>query len=77
MNDGGLEIEVDRILNHRTRKHAIGRKQATEYLIQWKGYGAEHDFWQDDTENMPDIVKAYQDKKESAERLHVSCPKID
>lgn len=29
MNDGELEIVVDRILNHRTRKH--GRKQVTEY----------------------------------------------
>ncbi len=49
----------------------------TEYLIRWKGYGAAHDFWQDDTENMPDKVKACQDEKESAERLHVCCPNMD
>ena len=75
MIDGELEFEVDRILNHRTRKR--GRKQVTEYLIRWKGYDAEHDFWQDDTENMPDIVKAYWDRKDPAERLHVSCLRIN
>ncbi len=56
--DGELELEVDRIRSSQ-------KKQATEYLIQWKGYGAEHDFWQGDTENMPDIVKAVWNKKRS------------
>ncbi len=31
MNDGDLQTEIDRILNHRTREH--GRKQVTEYLM--------------------------------------------
>ena len=26
---------------------------------------------------MPDIVEAFWDKKDPAERLHVSCPKFD
>ena len=75
MIDGEFGFKVDRILNHRARK--CGRKQVTEFLICWKGYGAKSDFWQDDTKNMPDIVKAYWDKKDFAERLQVSCLRID
>jgi len=75
MIDGELEFEIDCILNHRTRKR--DRKQVTEYLLHWKGYGAEHDFWQDDTKNMPDMFKAYWDGKDPAEKLHVSCLRIN
>ncbi len=75
MIDGEMEFEADCILNHRTRKRE--RKQVTEYVICLKGYGAEHDLWQDDTENMPDMFKADWDTKDPVEKLHVSCLTIN
>jgi hypothetical protein len=40
--EGALEYEVETILKHRT----TGRKRLkTSYLIQWKGYGPEHNSW--------------------------------
>ena len=71
MIDGELEWEVERILKHRTRKH--GKKQITEYLIRWKGYGPEHDLWQDDVDNTPELLKEYWDGKSASTRQHVSC----
>jgi hypothetical protein len=40
---GALEYEVETILKYRT----TGRKRPkTSYLIQWKGYGPEHNSWE-------------------------------
>jgi len=38
-----LEYEVEKVLD--SRKHWIGRKTFTEFLILWKGYGLEHHQW--------------------------------
>ena len=37
--DGTQEWEVERILDHRRRGRGY------QYLVQWKGYGPEHNRW--------------------------------
>ena len=42
--DEHLEYEVERILSHRDRHLKSGLKR--DYLVQWKGYGPEHNTWE-------------------------------
>lgn len=42
-----LYYEVDKIVNHRVRKH--GKKQIREFYIQWKGYDPDHNTWEPET----------------------------
>ena len=42
--DGAEEYKVERLL--RKRRICCGRDWSTQYLIQWKGYGPEHNTWQ-------------------------------
>jgi len=65
--DDEPEWEVDRILDHTVIKHKKASK--VEYLIRFLGYGPEHDVWQDDVSNCPEIVKRHWDTKPADERL--------
>ena len=42
--DGEAYFLIQGILDHRMVKQ--GRKRAREYLVQWKGYGPEHNSWE-------------------------------
>ena len=42
--DEHLEYEVERILAHRDRHLKSGLKR--DYLVQWKGFGPEHNTWE-------------------------------
>ena len=42
--DGEAYYQIDRILDHRSRK--IGRRTYREYLVKWMDYGAEHNTWE-------------------------------
>jgi hypothetical protein len=56
--EGALEYEMETILKHRT----TGRKRPkTSYLIQWKGYGPEHNSWTPEANvaNAPEKLAEY------------------
>ena len=57
--DGQLEYEVDQILQHRSHRGRI------QYLVRWKGYKAEDDTWQDesDLENAAQKLEEYKQLK--------------
>ena len=38
------EYEVERILDERTQK--VGRRNVTQYLVKWTGYGHDHNSWE-------------------------------
>lgn len=42
--DGDWEYEVERVLNE--RKVRRGRQTKTEFFVQWKGHGVEHNTWE-------------------------------
>jgi hypothetical protein len=42
--DGEWEYEVEKILNERTVRR--GRRNVTEFFVQWKGYSVEHNTWE-------------------------------
>lgn len=71
--DGDTELvkswEVERIITHRATK-----RRGTEYLIRWKGYGAEHDVWRNMAElgNAMDLLRDYEDRIGTAPSPQVS-----
>lgn len=76
--------ELERLLNKRVIKK--GRGFATEYLVKWKGYGAEHDRWRNvnDLANAPELIKDYErahptptKEAPSSERTTVSSSKSE
>ena len=40
--DGELEYEVEQILTHRLHKTGKSKKDKTEFLVKWLGYGIKH-----------------------------------
>ncbi|CAI7834108.1 unnamed protein product [Closterium sp. NIES-54] len=52
-----LFYEVERVLTHRNRQR--GRKTVREFLIQWKGYGPEHNSWEPEEHLTEVAVQAY------------------
>ena len=61
--DGSAQWEVESLLQDRIRKHVDGRKQVTEYLVRWAGFGPEHDTWEPHTEIHKDLIRAYRLQK--------------
>ena len=59
-----LEYEVQEILSHRYRK--AGKKKYLQYLVNWKGYGPEHNTWEPDANchHCPEAVQLYWDTVE-------------
>jgi Chromo (CHRromatin Organisation MOdifier) domain len=53
------EYEVERILRHRETK-VPRRKAKLEYLVQWKGYGPEHNTWEPEA-NLTNAHEAVQE----------------
>ena len=59
----GADYELDAILNKRTIKR--GRKNVKQYLIRWKGYGAQWNEWYDDA-NLPnarELIEEYEERQ--------------
>ena len=69
INDGELEWELERVLNHRLLRK--GCRTNVEYLIAFLGYGPEHNSWQDDVENCQRLVMDYWATKPVSESLVV------
>ena len=54
-NPGAVEMakesdtyEVEKVIKSRIRRY--GKKAVTQYLLQWRGYGPEHDEWRNEDE---------------------------
>jgi hypothetical protein len=54
---GEVEYEVEAILSHRG-----GKKRRREYLVSWKGFGADHNEWlpERDLVHCQRLLRAYQ-----------------
>ena len=59
--DGELEYEVEQILAHRLRKIGKSKKDKTEFLVKWLGYGIEHNTWEPEENviNAPERITEY------------------
>nr|XP_022342146.1 chromobox protein homolog 1-like [Crassostrea virginica] len=60
-SESGSEYEVDKILQQRKRKGVL------EYLVRWRGYGAENDSWEPG-KNLKDCaekIKAFNDNEKA------------
>ncbi|CAL8467808.1 g7346 [Coccomyxa elongata] len=66
-DDGHVEFEVDRILQHEDRRR--GGKTRREYFVHWRGYDRSHDTWEPeaDLKNCPEKIEEYW------ARSHSSC----
>jgi hypothetical protein len=82
--DGELEYEVSRILTHREKKcrssKSGGMNIKKEYLIEWLGYGAEHNTWEQEGNltNCSEILKEYwadQSKRQAQNLLRANRPR--
>lgn len=57
--DGEPYWAVETLLSHR-KVPGSGKRQITQYLVRWKGYGKEHDTWEPETQFSDDsLIKAY------------------
>lgn len=59
--DATGHYEVERILNH--RRKSFRKKDRTEYLIRWKGFGPEEDTWEPEANlsGCEEILREYLD----------------
>ena len=57
-------------LDHTVTKHKTTSK--VEYLIRFLGYGPEHDVWQGNVSDCPEVVKKYWDTKTVDESLSIA-----
>ena len=54
MLEGGEEYEVEAILNHRRKQNGY------EYLLKWRGYGAEENSWEKEIDmNCDNLLAEY------------------
>jgi transposase InsO family protein len=57
--DDDIQFEIERVLTHRKRQ--IGKRVIIDYLIQWAGYGPEHNSWEHENRLHAELVKNYWD----------------
>lgn len=67
-SEGQREFEVDSILAHRTK--GKGKNASYEYLVQWSGYGPDHNSWvpESNLEKADWVLKRYWTLVETEER---------
>ena len=61
IDEEGEWFEVEAVLDRRERRIGRSRTPKVEYLIKWKGYGAEHNTWEPDRNLNASAVQAYKD----------------
>jgi len=59
--------ELERIIKHRFRK------DKSQFLIKWLGYGHQHNSWQDQEDIDPEAVKAYWESTKWSGNLQKRC----
>jgi len=66
--EGEEEYEVEKVLESRR----YGRWKKLQYLVHWKGWGPEHDSWEDATDvaNAPKIIQAFHSLRPEAPGPH-------
>jgi transposase InsO family protein len=76
MLEGEEHYEVEKILDHRERK--VGRKKSAEYLVQWKGYGPEHNTWEpaEYCTHCPETVQEFWDSRAERKAAKVKPVKL-
>lgn len=57
----GAWFAIDRILDHKRVKS--GRKMVDKWLVQWVGYGPEHNEWKSTNEVTPEAIQEFQDRQ--------------
>ena len=60
--DGEVDFDVERIIDHRDRTISDkNRRTKREFLVKWRGYGHEYNFWQseDDCKSCQDMIRDY------------------
>ena len=63
VHEDGDEFEVEIILDERTDRRGRGRGRK-QWLIRWKGWGAEHDSWVDQSEVFaPELVREFKERR--------------
>jgi hypothetical protein len=68
--DGEYEYEVEQILAHRKGK---GRRSKPQFLVRWRGQGAEHDSWEPE-QNMANCADKLREYWATVERVaHVAA----
>ena len=71
--EGELEYEVERILDKRIKKRGR-RKNYTEYLVKWLGYGHEHNSWESakSVANAQELVQAFENGRTPVMRMQTA-----
>jgi transposase InsO family protein len=69
MVDGGEELEVESILDCRTRRY--GRGSRMEYLVQWAGYPLWECTWEPKSNltNCPDMIRDFHESQQRSEAM--------
>ena len=75
LEDGSVEYVVERILTHRDRHQ--GRKTVRDYLVQWQGYGPEHNSWEptENLQNCRQLVDQYLQMIKGSEQQEKELPR--
>ena len=56
LDTAGDWYEIEDVLSHRTTK---GRRSRLQYLVKWKGFGADHNEWRDERDLTESAVDSY------------------
>jgi len=74
--EGEFEFEVERVIDHRWRRHGRAKHAKRELLVRWKGYSDAHDTWEpeDNLTNAADILQGYLTERSKAGDTSVCTP---
>jgi len=61
--EGELEYEIESIKGHRVKNSSTKGRPNFEYLVQWRGFGSDHDTWEPERslKNVSQVVQLYWD----------------